>query len=43
MELIALFFGVFGIGFWPGILIQRLAIRNNNTTTHNQNKIKERK
>lgn len=43
MELIALIFGVFGVGFWLGVGVQRIAFRSQSKTTLNQQKIKERK
>tara|TARA_R110000787_G_scaffold176611_2_gene288766 strand:+ start:518 stop:652 length:135 start_codon:yes stop_codon:yes gene_type:complete len=44
MEIIVVVFAVFGIGFWLGIAIQRIAFKDNSKKdTSNQQKIKERK
>ena len=44
MEIIAITFGVFGVGFWLGVLVQRLAFKDNSKSySANQEKIKERK
>tara|TARA_B100002019_G_scaffold293021_1_gene318306 strand:- start:1181 stop:1369 length:189 start_codon:yes stop_codon:yes gene_type:complete len=43
MEIIAITFGVFGVGFWLGVLVQRLAFKDNvKSYSLNQEKIKER-
>ncbi len=43
MELIALIFGMFGVGFWLGVAVQRIAFKNQSKETLNQQNIKERK
>jgi len=43
MEIIAITFGVFGVGFWLGILVQRLAFKDNGKSySSDQERIKER-
>jgi len=43
MEIIAIIFGVFGVGFWLGIAVQRIAVRSNmKKETIQQQSIKEK-
>ncbi len=43
MEMIAIIFGVFGVGFWLGIAVQRIAVKSNmKKQTVEQQNIKEK-